>query len=319
MAYPKGNFDYSPPPSVLETITDANLDTALEVVAAVGAAVKPVLSGAAENRLLAWLVADARGATKVLDPPSAETVGKRLRKQALKVRADLAAVPQWAEGERARAHAAAEADTALRPQLRAELSAIDEAEQQKLKAPQEEIYVGFHELDQLELHAAPADDGPDDSASLRCPWMINPLPLPPPPPIPPDLSELLGEDGCLALREASEHCGPSIRRADDWWLALPTVVRDLQCQLSRQAYEHKWELHDANVGAEIAMARERKRAAERAEGQIGLARADEALALARVASLEEEVARARGREEALYEVIARIKGLRGEADTSQAH
>ena len=50
-----------------------------------------------------------------------------------------------------------------------------------------------------------------------------------------------------------------------------------------------------------------------------MARADETLALARVASLEEEVARARGREEALYEVIARLKGLRGEADTSQAH
>ena len=44
--------------------------------------------------------------------------------------------------------AAAEADAALRPQLRAELSAVDEAEQQKLKAPQEEVYVGFHELDQ---------------------------------------------------------------------------------------------------------------------------------------------------------------------------
>ena len=126
------------------------------------------------------------------------------------------------------------------------------------------------------------------------------------------------QDGCLALREASEHCGPSIRRADDWWLSLPTVVRDLQCQLLRQASEHSLELHRADVDAQIAVATAHKRAEERAEAQIGLARADEALALARVASLEEEVARARGREEALYEVIARIKGLREEADTSQA-
>ena len=78
---------------------------------------------------------------------------------------------------------------------------------QSLKAPQEEVYVGFHELDQLELRAVPANGGPDDAASLRCPWIVNPLPLTPPPPIPPDLSELLGEDGCRALREASER-GP---------------------------------------------------------------------------------------------------------------
>ena len=45
VAYPKGTFAHSAPPTVLETITDANLDTALEVVAAVGAELKPPLSG----------------------------------------------------------------------------------------------------------------------------------------------------------------------------------------------------------------------------------------------------------------------------------
>ena len=114
------------------------------------------LSGAAEQRLLAWLMADARGATIVLDPPSADRAGKRLRKQALKVRADLDAAPLWAATERTRVHAEAEATL-----LRAELTAIDEAEQGMLTAPRTEVYIGFYELKDCGLREPEPEPEPE--------------------------------------------------------------------------------------------------------------------------------------------------------------
>ncbi|MDC0526019.1 hypothetical protein OAO87_03375 [bacterium] len=313
VAYPLGNFDPSPPPRVLETITDANLDVALEVASAVGAEVKPKpLSGTAEHRLLAWMVADARGATVVLDPPSAERVGKRLKKQALKVRDDLAAVPDWAESERASTRAAADADAALRPQLRADLAAIDTAEQRKLQAPHEEVYIGFHELDKLELRVMPTDatdGGPDGPAGVRLPSVLEPLPQSVP--IPPDLAELVGADGCSALMDAREHA--AILRADDWWTwGLTSAVGHLLGKLAAQEARHASERAYAAVLAQVAAATGQTRQEDR------LSSANEATAdaLARVASLEAELLRAQGREAALYEVIVRLKGLREGADTS---
>lgn len=296
VAYPAGNFAPSAPPRVLETITDANLDVAFEVAATVGAEATPKLSGSAEQRLLAWLVADARGATVVLDPPSAERVGKRLKKQALKVRADVADVPQWAEDERARVRAAANASPALRPQLRADLAAIDAAEQRKLQAPQEEIYVGFHELDQLELRATPADGGPD--GSLRAPWALEPEP--PSIPIPPDLAALLGDDGCRAALASRESLGP-ILCAEDWWtLGLPHTVGDLMMKL-RSAEGRVAELEDrtrrglqslTSIQQEVTAALFELGAREELERENTRLRA--------------EVQVAQGTEEALHEVIRRL-------------
>jgi hypothetical protein len=152
--YPQGNFAPSPPPLVLESITDEHILIAYGIVTGIAAEMK--LSGAAEQRLLAWLMADARGATIVLDPPSADRAGKRLKKQALKVRADLDAAPLWAATERTRVHAEAEATS-----LRAELTAIDEAEQGMLTAPRTEVYIGFYELKDCGLRKPEPEPEPE--------------------------------------------------------------------------------------------------------------------------------------------------------------
>jgi len=70
-------------------LTDELLVIASDVVKSVAAEAK-ALSGNAGFRLLAWTVADARGATEVLDKPLALTVGRRLDSRALTVREDLA-------------------------------------------------------------------------------------------------------------------------------------------------------------------------------------------------------------------------------------
>ena len=60
----------------------------------------PKLSGKVQFRLLAWLVADAMTADTPLNRPLAETVGKRLARQADSVRGQLAAVSDKAAQER---------------------------------------------------------------------------------------------------------------------------------------------------------------------------------------------------------------------------
>eukprot|EP00966_Prymnesium_polylepis_P156221 3609073-Prymnesium_polylepis.1 len=53
--------------------------------------------------LLAWTLADARGATAPLEPTVAKTAGKRLDRQVSQVRANLLAI---SDDERRNAHAA---------------------------------------------------------------------------------------------------------------------------------------------------------------------------------------------------------------------
>ena len=61
---------------------------------------EPALSANAGLRLLAWTVADARGATRPLEKPMALTVGKRLDRQAQSVRGMLFAASDRAAEER---------------------------------------------------------------------------------------------------------------------------------------------------------------------------------------------------------------------------
>ena len=98
LPFPNGNFSPSPPPALLDAITDELLVVTADVVAAVAAEVAPRPSGKALLRLLAWVVADARGATVALEKLLAETVGKRLDRQAQKVRTELARATRDAEG-----------------------------------------------------------------------------------------------------------------------------------------------------------------------------------------------------------------------------
>ena len=61
VSWGEGSFTPAPPPALLDKITDMLLVVASDAVSAVGAE-EPALSGNATFRLLAWTVADARGA-----------------------------------------------------------------------------------------------------------------------------------------------------------------------------------------------------------------------------------------------------------------
>ena len=97
--FPEGQYVPSPRPQLLDRLTDELLVTASDVAKSVAAEAPPI-SGNSALRLLAWTVADARGATLVLEKPLALTVGKRLDRQAGSVRAQLAGIRERAEALR---------------------------------------------------------------------------------------------------------------------------------------------------------------------------------------------------------------------------
>ena len=103
LPHPEGDFSPSGAPPLLDKLTDASLVIASDLVRAEASA----LSGKARLRLLAWLLADARGATTPLDKKLADTVGKRLERQAERVRSALDEARATAEEARAAACAAA--------------------------------------------------------------------------------------------------------------------------------------------------------------------------------------------------------------------
>ena len=73
--FAQGDFRATGPPQVLQVLTDEITVIADEAVASVCAGVQPKPpSLAAKQRLLAWVVADARGATVALEKPLALTV-----------------------------------------------------------------------------------------------------------------------------------------------------------------------------------------------------------------------------------------------------
>ena len=141
-----GNVSPSPPPALLDKLTDQLLVVASDAVTAVAAAASPPLSGKATLRLLAWVLGDARGGGRPMEKALAETVGKRLEKQAQKVRETLAAATAGAAEAREAAHAAAAQDADLAAVLTTELATIDAIEQAAYTAARNEVYVGFHEL-----------------------------------------------------------------------------------------------------------------------------------------------------------------------------
>ena len=143
---PEGQFPASPPPQVLSQLTDELLVTASDVIRSV-AAEDPPLNGNSTLRLLAWTVADARGATVVLEKPLALTVGKRLDRQAQFVRAKLEEIRERAQEERGRLDSGDFHD-------RVYLNQVDQDEAKALRRVREEEYIGFHELDALLPEAA---------------------------------------------------------------------------------------------------------------------------------------------------------------------
>ena len=65
-SFPEGDFESSPPPHLLDELNDGLLVVASNAVAAVAADAIPRVAGRARYRLLAWTVANARGATRRL-------------------------------------------------------------------------------------------------------------------------------------------------------------------------------------------------------------------------------------------------------------
>lgn len=117
---------------------------ALQVAVDAAPGAKP--SGKALQRCLARLVAAAMGSEVHLDPGPATTAGKRLEKQAAKVRAAAIEASIVAATQRREAQAAAATNGSLADGLSARLEQIDAAEAAALAAPCREVYVGFHEI-----------------------------------------------------------------------------------------------------------------------------------------------------------------------------
>ena len=246
--FTEGQFSPSPPPQVLRRLTDGLLVTACDTVKGV-AAEAPPLSGNSALRLLAWTIADARGATSVMDKPLALTVGKRLDRQAQSVRAQLQGIRTRAEEDRIRYPDDGDATKAR------QRGVVDHAERKDLELVREEEYVGFHELDDL----SPVADEPTSLAGHASPGFRSPPTLPPVTPgsattrsaplsphtawdqelrsigcwfpwqlverfkeenqtdyfaVPPDLANALGPAATKAMREDLGLC---TYRGADWW------------------------------------------------------------------------------------------------------
>ena len=257
LPYPNGKFSPTGGRRLLEVITDEGLVVATDAVAAMAAAQKPPPAGNVLLRLLAWVVADARGATVAMENKLALTVGKRLDRQAQKVRIAIAAAVATAEAERVAA--AGDADL---------LASINAAERLALDAPCKEVYVGFHELNMLLQPSpltspSPSRESPSPSPS---PWRSMEIKvdlkldtwtledaLPPHPaavvggpPIPCMLGHLLGEHGCAALKKAC---------AKDK-LTLPEMITQkipsLVCSLIGELRAQKEQAEEAKLSEEKA-------------------------------------------------------------------
>jgi chemotaxis protein histidine kinase CheA len=220
-----GDFTPSPPPALLGELTDHTLVVASDALEAAITGVQPKPSGRARLRLLAWLVADARGATVPLDKALAETVGKRLEKQAQKVRDDCAAASERAAEQRYDARSDASAAS-----LPARLAAIDEQERLALKRPFAEVYVGFHELEGL----LPSSDGGDpDAASFAAPSAA--------PAAAPDAAPATVAP---ATAPAAEHTTAPASSVPASSAAESTAERyDLACELHKELVATRAELH----------------------------------------------------------------------------
>lgn len=264
LPFTQGDFAPSPPPRLLNKLTDNDLVLARLAVWRVAAQQEPPPSGAARFRLLAWTVADARGAPEPLSNAVALKVGKRLEAQALSVRNESYDQPRL---DRLAVMSRMEADPSFGPSVEAAIAAIDETARLATERSRREVYVGFHEL-QPSLPPAPTAPPPDSSdedqpapspstdskpAHRACPsregrvvqfpWLLeehlreqglrkDPVP------IPPDLAEALGPEDVqvfLARTDLSIYTSSAV-----WWsVALPSFARSLLCELAEQRVQHR--------------------------------------------------------------------------------
>ena len=310
----EGAFTPTPPPALLTFITDEVLVMAADAVAAAAAKAQPQPSGKAQLRLLACVVADAHGADIPLQKPLAETVGKRLDRQARSVRATTEAAVQHAKNARAAVSDGADWDGGpgeVRA-LRAALAKIDEEAAAALARSREEIYVGFHELESLvpggsgylpaeTVWAREALDASVEAvesptgvfARVRFPWRIDPETWREEDgSVPPDLVQALGSDGTQALVARV----PPGLIGDEWWsIGMPSLVMRL---LDQARVEEEY--HTGMIDLEIEDRKE-------ARAELKLVLKDLEDAEDEIERLDKKLERAKGREEALLEVISRCR------------
>jgi hypothetical protein len=331
LAFPEGSHTPSASPALLEVLTDDNIVVAVAAIEAVAARQPVPPSANAQKKLLAAVVADARGAIKLLDKGAALTIGKRLHRQAERVRADLAAARSAAAADRSRVRATAAADPAARATIRADLAAIDAAEQCVLEAPQQEVYVGFTELDELLPlpgdaaegaaarieRARAAAEAAEEAEHEACRAERFEQTVARLPDMPPALARALGPDAVqLLFHCAAEDRSYDMSTSSEWCSAidhdglpapLATLVRRLVCESRMRRIEELDERLDDMW----------KRAIEERDALMISIR-DHRDALhelveaknAEVSELREDLEKARAREDALQMVIDRWMGER---------
>ena len=309
-----------------QVITHELLVAARDAVAAV-ASQSPKLSGKAQQRLLAWTLADAMVPDRAIDRALAETVGKRLEKQAAKVTGLLEAAASHAEQARQDAHHAIALAELARCEpsnadiinaLPAKLASIDTAEGECLDAINLEVYIGFHEL---------GLSTPDPTSSAN---PVVPPPTPPPPPAlpPPEptshpdnelldefdrwkreeplgefpqvLIRRLGEHGCTEVR--SWMTGGEMSGADVMDVSLPILVGHLLRERAQLSEFHAMDLAELRKAhtEECASLREMR---ETANERCDAACESEDAACKECEELRKQVAVLQGREDALRELL----------------
>ena len=307
------------PPRLFDKLTDELLVVASDVIAAVGAE-QPPLSGNAALRLLAWTVADARGATVVMDKQFARKVGVRLDRQAQSVRAQLAAPSERAAEQRRELESGGRSAAFVAQAL----VDIDAKEQAASEAAREsaglEKYIGFHELEELLPATAAAatvleasgdvedlspeglrkawEATPEGRYSFEkdllwqgCyfPWALVEDYHKEDCSVPPDLIKKLGSEAAEVMHsKLHEHKWVG----EEWWKhGLPLFVKQTleELRLARKYHKEDVELEQVNTRREREAVRVAQEELEDAEETIEALRA--------------ELQRAKGREEALHRVI----------------
>ena len=146
----EGGFEPSPPPQLLDRITDELIIVTSDVpwmLCAHRFNRRHRARRSSDCSPGLWPTHAARSCA------NGEAIG-RDRRQAARptsanaLRADIAARAAWIQDARDRAHTRAILERS--PNLHADLSSIDEIEREDLEKPAKEVYVGFHELESLQ-------------------------------------------------------------------------------------------------------------------------------------------------------------------------
>jgi hypothetical protein len=248
-------------------ITDGLLVVAVDVVAAVAADARPALSGKKQLRLLAWMLADARGAQTPMEKALAETVGKRLERQAQRVRPMLEAAAEAAAEAAQAARAAVASDPEMESTLTQQLCQADSAAFDEHERLRDEVYVGFNELHALlqprpspeEVEASTAGEGlgPESVCSKLQDALLQAQGLVPAEPIDQDTLLQCAFDHLMKVeaRLDSERSRNAELRAE-----LVSARRQVA-----EAELQAWEAGDRATRVERQLARSEKEAAERME------------------------------------------------------